>query len=105
MVNAPTIAGDTGGAGQFVQAIEHALEYTALSLPERRKLYKLRKRWRNRATGVDLRWLVHGSKPGRPAHPRAQVVHPNELNGKYNPEQDDPLLKSIIEKYGSQGDR
>lgn len=85
-------AGDREAASQYLASIAHSLETAELTTDERRRIYKLRKKWTTRADGTDPRWNAYGVRPGRP----------KALPKKYsNPEDEDPLLASIMRKYGT----
>lgn len=96
LVAASTIqAGDTLGASDIVDTAQHLLDTEDMSSDDRRRLYKLRKKWTARSLGLDTRWKTQGSKPGRP------LTAKHGKNPIRNEEQDDPLLASIIRKFGT----
>jgi hypothetical protein len=86
-------AGDTHAAQALLDDIGHVLDSQDLSTDQRRNLYKLRKKWSARASGADTRWLTFGSAPGNKSRKRTR-------DGDKYPS-DDPLVESIIRKYGS----
>lgn len=88
-------AGDTLTASQFLDDIGRVLDQEELATDDRRRLYKLRKKWTSRATGRDARWMTVGSKPGRPsAH-----ISRGHITARHE-EDSDPLLASILKKFG-----
>jgi hypothetical protein len=81
-------------------AIGVTLDTEALSTDERRRIYKLRKKWTYRADGQDLRWNALGSRPGRTAKQTQGKLGGGGKNRR-NEEESDPLLASILKKYGT----
>lgn len=57
-------AGDTGAAQRWLAALQRTLKTETLTPNERTYLYKLRRIWRQRAAGRDMRWNVFGCTPG-----------------------------------------
>jgi hypothetical protein len=97
---ASTSAGDRSAAQAFVAflslQITGGLEH--LNGSQQRYLYKLRSRWEVRAAGDDPRWNETGSRPGRPRAP----IRKTPPQGNYRREEEtDPLLASILRKYGT----
>jgi len=92
-------AGDRQSAGELLPIIASLLDSGdgVISTDQRRRLYKLRKKWAERADGRDPRWSKVGSKPGRPSSRSASARPRNE-------EEHDPLLASIMRKYSTPRD-
>lgn len=62
----PAQAGDIEGARSYLNKIQSILDGDGLTPTERRRLRRMVTRWQRRGNGEDLRWLVMGTKPGRP---------------------------------------
>jgi hypothetical protein len=90
---APSTPGDVAGAKRFLARITRTLEGGTLSQGERRALYKQRERWTKRADGSDMRWMIHGSAPGRPSKAKLSKEQREEI------ELEDPIVAEIIRKY------
>lgn len=97
-------AGDLLAAKSFLGTLDSylALSSGALTPARRNYLYTLRKRWRARADGLDLRWSTHGSKPGRKKRaslePKQAHVDPTAFGAE---DEMDPLLASLVRKFGA----
>jgi hypothetical protein len=89
------LGGDKIAAGRIVETIITLLDTEAMSGDDRRRLYKLRKKWDSRAQGSDQRWNVHGSSPGRP-----KKLITKRRTARQRDEDNDPLLARILAKYG-----
>lgn len=87
--------GDCKAATDLLNDITVALDTEALSTEERRRLYKLRKKWTSRANQTDERWMALGSRPGR----TTGVLKTEQR--KRLAEERDPLLASILRKFGT----
>ncbi len=103
-----TSAGDRLAAQAFVELLSTVIEgrgTTDLLDSQRRYLYKLRARWQARAAGTDLRWMVQGSRPGRPPRPDAEAHREREFRHRTrvqaDPGEADPLFQSLLKKYGT----
>jgi len=94
-----TTAGDRSAAGSFVEFLSLQIETGIghLNGSQQRYIYKLRARWQVRTDGKDGRWNTHGTRAGRPFSKRTP-----KLSSTYKREEDDdPLLASILRKYGT----
>lgn len=92
-----TQAGDKIAAAEFCSLLTLVLQGQGVDTlvdAQKNYLYKLRAKWQLRADGKDTRWNTTGSKPGR----GKKVVKPRR---EYRMEEaDDPLLASLMRKYG-----
>lgn len=93
-----TDAGDKLAALEFVSLLTQVLTGQGteqLSNAQKNYLYKMRVKWQQRGEGRDLRWNSMGTKPGRAKKVSATV------RGYRNEEETDPLLASLLRKYGT----
>ncbi len=99
-----TAAGDLSAAKAFVDAISQALSRNLipdLTVANQNYLYRLRAKWQQRAHGKDAAWMQYGSKPGR--RPHAARKRGNVDPTAYGSEDElDPLLRSLLKKYGNE---
>lgn len=96
-----TQAGDRNAAREFVAAISAFIEGSdaaLLDVSQKNYLYKLRQKWNLRAKGEDEAWNQYGSTPGRRKKPANDSSVDKTAYG--DGEEMDPLLASIISKYG-----
>ena len=62
--------GDLRAAREYLHKIELVIQEGGWSHYEFDRLYKLRKKWKIRAAGLDPRFMSHGTRPGRAAKRR-----------------------------------
>lgn len=103
-IGPPSGAGDRVGAIGYLAAIDHALANfrgRGWSKSTRTALYRLRKLWMKRISGLDPRWSRMGIRPGRP---RLGRKAPRNLHTRVTDEElADPLLNYFIDaeaRYG-----
>ncbi len=68
-------AGDRAGARRFLLRVESAIDQGGWSSLERTRLYRLRDKWRSRASGQDRRFNLVGTRPGRLSEDQEYALH------------------------------
>lgn len=100
---ASTVVGDRVIAQKFVDVIDAQLASgntsSEFTVSQRTYLYKLRAKWSTRAKGNDTSWNTYGGKPGRRKgiSDKSSKVDTTVYGDE---DQMDPLLKSLLSKYG-----
>ncbi len=67
--------GDTHAAAQYLQRIQEAINTGGWSRTDRSLLYRLRAKWKVRAEGLDPRFNIVGTRPGRLAAEQERRIH------------------------------
>lgn len=71
----PFVPGDRLGAREFVQRIERELDdRRQLNETDIRRLRRMLGVWTRRAQGLDIRYMTHGTRPGRPHKPSFPAI-------------------------------